>query len=165
MRDNIGRKTPPDLRILRSKPGIPDVRQITSKELVGSLARFCEKHLRDKAVVKGPPDVLCGIIGINLEILAGALRTTVELLSVTQPVKLSFYEWDDELCVAMEAAELESPEVAARVAEAWRSANFRLKHYGLRLTMTISLEQAKTFVLRAEPSTFIDMLLYKYYFL
>ena len=157
------KRTPAAKALLRSKPGIPDVKAITSRELVGSLTSFCEHYLGDKAVVSGPADTMEGVIGIDISRLALALRNTVELLSESEPVKLLFYEWDDELDLVIEAKELENEKTAHAVIDAWRTAGFKLRSYGFYLRLHISFEDAKSLVLRAKPEWATEALLRKYY--
>lgn len=150
--------------LIRSKPGIPDVKRISCAALAGALTKFTKRYLAGIVDIYGPPDVMEGRIGISPTRLGYALRKTVDKLSCGDPISIHITEWDDEMNVRIEAAGLDSPADVDEVISAWRAVGFQLRGCGLTLHLSIPFEKALGLVVRKDWGAKFDYELNAGYF-
>ena len=151
--------------LIRSKPGIPDVRRISCAALAGALTKFTKRYLSGLVEIYGPPDIMEGAIGVSPTQLGYALRVTVDKLSHGKPISIHITEWDDEMNVRIEAAGLDTPDDVEAVVSAWRIAGFEPRGCGLTLRFSIPFEEALCFVVRRDNQALFDYSLSSgYYF-
>lgn len=150
--------------LIRSMPGIPDVRRISCAALAGALTRFTKRYLSGLVEIYGPPDIMEGAIGISPTQLGYALRVTVDRLAHGKPISIHITEWDDEMNIRIEAAGLDTPEDVAEVVRAWRAVGFEPRSYGFTLRLSIPLDKALNFVVRTDREAVFDYSLGAGYF-
>lgn len=160
----IGKHKLRENSLIRSRPGIPDVKRISCAQLAGALTEFAKRYLRGLAEVFGPPDVMSGAIGVSPKQLGYALRITVDRLSCGEPVAIYITEWDDEMNIRIEGAGLEDRDAVEDVISAWHLAGFKLQSRTLVLHFSIPLEKALHLVVRDDSSTAFNFMLKSGYF-